>query len=164
MTGRPTTFTPELGDTICQHMLDGRPLRKIAELDDMPAVSTILLWVAKGFRGVEEYRTFSEQYALTREAQSELFMDDIVGIADDDSLDYMFVAKDEESGQSAKAVLNHEHVTRSKLRIDTRLKAAEKFAAKRYGPRPENSVSVNVNGLPLPEQDKALLDEYAKGQ
>ena len=26
----------------------------------------------------------------------------------------------------------------------------------------ESPVTVNVNGLPLPEQDKAMLDEYAK--
>lgn len=156
MTGRPTTYTPELGDRICLALAEGKTLRKIAEMDDMPAVSTILLWVVKGFRGDETYKAFSEQYALAREAQSEMFMDEVVEIADDGSEDFREFG-DEGDG---KTVVNHEHISRSKVRIETRFKVAEKFAAKRYGPRADTSVNVNLNGVPLPEQDKALLDEY----
>lgn len=160
MTGRPTTFTPELGDSICQHLAEGRTLRKIADMDEMPVVSTILLWVVKGFRGEEAYKAFSEQYSLAREAQSEMFMDEVVEIADDDSEDYRELGEGDES----RSVVNHEHISRSKVRIETRFKVAEKFAAKRYGPRADTNVNVNVNGLPLPEQDKAMLDEYTKGK
>jgi hypothetical protein len=160
MTGRPTTFTPELGDDICFRLAEGMTLRKIAEMDGMPAVSTILLWVVKGFREDEAYKAFSEQYALAREAQSEMFMDEVVEIADDDSEDYHELG----DGDGPRVAVNHEHISRSKIRIETRLKVTEKFAAKRYGPRADTSVNVNVNGLPLPEQDKAMLDEYAKGK
>lgn len=160
MTGRPTSFSPELGDAICLHLAEGKTLRKIAEMDGMPAVSSILLWVVKGFRGDEAYKAFSEQYALAREAQSEMFMDEVVEIADDDSEDYRELG----DGDCPRIVVNHEHISRSKVRIETRLKVAEKFAAKRYGPKADTNVNVNVNGLPLPEQDKAMLDEYTKGQ
>jgi len=160
MTGRPTTFTAELGDLICLRLAEGKPLRKIAEMDGMPVVSTILLWVVKGFRGDDVYRAFSEQYSLAREAQSEMFMDEVVEIADDSSEDIVEIS----DGDGAKTIVNHEHISRSKVRIETRFKVAEKFSAKRYGPRADTNVSVNVNGVPLPEQDKALLDEYAKGR
>ena len=160
MTGRPTTFTPELGDAICLHLAEGKTLRKIAAMDGMPAVSTVLLWVVKGFRDDEAYKAFSEQYSLAREAQSEMFMDEVVEIADDDSEDYRELG----DGEGPRVAVNHEHISRSKIRIETRLKVVEKFAAKRYGPKADTNVNVTVGTRPLPEQDEALLAEYAKAE
>ncbi|WP_310620133.1 hypothetical protein [Flexibacterium corallicola] len=38
--GRPTIFTPDLADTICDHLINGMSLRQIAAIKGMPQVGT----------------------------------------------------------------------------------------------------------------------------
>jgi hypothetical protein len=132
-TGRPTTYTLELGDLICALMAEGKSLRSICELEGMPHKSTVLLWVVKGDRGEEPYVVFSDQYRRAREAQGEGALDEVNEIADDSSLDYIFRKKDDESGESAEAIVNHEHINRSRLRIETRFRFAAKMHPRKYG-------------------------------
>lgn len=125
-----TTYTPELGDLICALIAEGKSLRQITSLDNMPAVSTIMLWVMKGYRGDETYKAFSEQYTHAREAQAEVYANEIIDIADDDSLDRMFI---EDKDGNVKAALNSEFVQRSKIKIDARKWTASKLLPKKYG-------------------------------
>ena len=131
--GRPSSFTEDLGDLICLLMAEGKSLNSICKLDEMPHKSTVLLWVVKGDRGDEEYKAFSDQFRRAREAQTEAVLDEVNEIADDSSLDYMFKVADDETGQSAQAIVNHEHINRSKLRIETRFRFAAKMHPRKYG-------------------------------
>lgn len=78
--GRPSSFTPEIAAVICARIAEGKSLRKICEADDMPAMSTVFLWLSQN-------SDFSEQYARAREAQADSMADEMLDIADDKSLD-----------------------------------------------------------------------------
>jgi hypothetical protein len=58
---RPTDYTPELGDQICELLADGMSLRAICQADDMPHRATVFRWLARA--GLEEFR---DQYARAR--------------------------------------------------------------------------------------------------
>lgn len=127
MTGRPSIFTDELAATICDRIADGQTLREICRDEAMPGSTTVKRWL----RQDEAFRT---QYAQAREEQAEHFADEIAEIADDGSNDWM--DRQLENGRVVRT-LDHEHVSRSKLRIDTRKWLMSKVAPKRYGDRTE---------------------------
>lgn len=123
---RGTDYTPELGDLICALIAEGQSLRKICKLDDMPHISTVLLWVLRGERGEETYKPLFEQYTRAREIQAEVLADEVVDIADDSSEDELFT-------EEGKRVFNNEFAARSKIKIDARKWYAGKVRPKKYG-------------------------------
>lgn len=120
--GRPPADQAKL-DAICAMIAEGISLRKACSRPGMPTVSTVLL------RAVKD-KAFSEQYRRARLQQADVWFDEIADIADDGSNDWM--ERQTRSGETI-AVLNHEHVTRSKLRIDARLKIIALMNPKKYG-------------------------------
>ncbi|MGM8939543.1 hypothetical protein ACS8E2_12705 [Psychrobacter glaciei] len=135
--GRPTIYSEELAQVICESLMVGMSLRKICELDDMPAISTVMQWLASGKDG------FMEQYAHARQVQAEYLLDELIDIADDSSKDYVVV-----DGQER---LDQEHIQRAKLRIDTRKWNIEKLAPKRYGNKQQVD-NVSSDGSMTPPQ------------
>lgn len=117
--GRPTIYSEELAQVICESLMVGMSLRKTCQLDGMPAISTVMQWLASGKNG------FMEQYAHARQVQAEYLLDELIDIADDSADDYEIVNGEER--------LNQEHIQRAKLRIDTRKWNIEKLAPKKYG-------------------------------
>lgn len=123
---RPVKYTTALGELICSLLAEGQSLRKICALDTMPRVSAVMNWLAKGAAKTKPYDAFLEQYTHAREAQAELYADEIIDIADDATQDDLF-------NDEGKRVLNAEWVARSKLRVDARKWAAAKLLPKKYG-------------------------------
>ena len=119
--GRPTLYSDELAATICRRLAEGESLRKICGDAPMPAISTVMGWLFDG-----EHDEFSEQDAHARKAQAELRIDEIVGIADDSARD---VITDDEG----KKIVDHDHISRSRLRVDSRKWVASKLLPKVYG-------------------------------
>lgn len=68
MTGRPTLYTPELGEEICQQLLEGNSLLKIVEADGMPTYRTVLRWVLNN-------DAFCHSYTRAREQQPDAILD-----------------------------------------------------------------------------------------
>lgn len=106
MTGRPSTYSEDVAARICAEMAEGKSIRAICKADDMPAVSTVFLWLAK-------HKTFSEQYLRAQQDRTVAWAEEIVDIADE---------KDED-------------VQRSRLKVDTRKWLMSKLAPKKYGDR-----------------------------
>jgi hypothetical protein len=125
--GRATEYDPAIADKICSALADARSLRSICLDDGMPAQSTVFKWLS-------EQPSFSEQYARAREAQADAIFDEMLDIADDGSNDWMKITRQD---GSTDEVLNHEHVQRSKLRIDARKWMAGKLRPKVYGDKLE---------------------------
>lgn len=123
--GRPTTFTPELVDRICNLVATNTVgYRRLQHAHpDLPDESTIRLWRLK-------HESFSLQYAQAKAAQAELLAEEIMEIADDARNDWMETL-DDEGGIAWK--VNGEHINRSRLRIDTRKWHASKLLPKKYG-------------------------------
>lgn len=116
--GRPSKYSDEMAEKICEKIANGRSLRSICAEDGMPTTSTVCKWLI-------ENKEFSEQYARAREEQADSFADEIIDIADS-------VAP--EAGEVAKA----------KLQIDARKWKASKMAPKKYGDKVEQQITGNL--------------------
>lgn len=121
--GRPSIFTPDIAETICNRIAEGESLRSVCRDATMPSKSTVMKWLG-------ENEEFSDQYARAREAQADHFADEIIEIADDATNDFM--VRERQDG-STEEVLNTEHVQRSRLRVDARKWLAARMAPKKYG-------------------------------
>lgn len=117
--GRPTDYTPELADRICDLLASGVSLNKICKRDDFPVITSIFNWLPK-------YPEFMEKYARARETQAQVMAEEILDISDDALNDYQVNEKGEK-------VFSSEHVQRSKLRVDSRKWIASKLLPKKYG-------------------------------
>lgn len=139
MTGRPSEFTQETADRLCERIADGESLRSICTDEDMPNKATVFRWLAK-------FPPFSDQYARARETQADTIFDEILDIADDGTNDWL-----EQNGQGDESVgwrVNGEHIQRSRVRIDARKWMAGKLRPKVYGEKLDvnhgGGVSINI--------------------
>lgn len=125
--GRPSTFTPEMADKICELLATGRSLREVGRMEGFPPATTIREWISDNV-------TFAVQYARARERGYQEMADEILEIADDGRNDWTLRQNDD--GESVK-VLDHEHIQRSKLRYDARRWLLSKCLPKIYGDKLE---------------------------
>ncbi|MDE2585541.1 MAG: terminase small subunit protein [Betaproteobacteria bacterium] len=152
--GRPSSFTQETADAICERLANGESLRSITGDDGMPSMPTVMRWLADESR-VE----FRNQYARAREAQADHMAEEILEIADDASNDWMDNNKPDAPGYA----LNGEHVQRSRLRIDARKWLAAKMAPKKYGDKIETTLQ-GPNGGPVQVEEirRTIVDPTKK--
>lgn len=116
--GRPSSFTQELADEICERIAEGETLRQICRDERMPHWTTVYAWRASD-------KAFSVRFAHAREVGFDVIAEECIDIADDTAHDTLVG----ENGERA----NTEWISRSKLRIETRLKLLAKWDPKRYG-------------------------------
>lgn len=116
--GRPSKYSDEMAEKICEKIANGRSLRSICAEDGMPTTSTVCKWLI-------ENKEFSEQYARAREKQADYFAEEIIEIAD--------------SAEAESAA-----VSKAKLQIDARKWAASKIAPKKYGDKVEQQITGNL--------------------
>jgi len=106
--GRPPAYTDELAERILGRIANGESLRSICLRKDMPARSTVMLWVVRDTGG------FSSRYAEACTARAELWAEECVAIAD---------------GKGDPM--------RDRLRVDTRKWVAIHLLARKYGEKLE---------------------------
>lgn len=123
---RPSSYTPEIADKICEGLASGRSLSSICKDDDMPSITTVMNWLVKSEQG-KEFSGFLEGYLRAREAQADKIFDECLDIADESGADTSY---DESTGQIK---VDGEVIQRAKLRIDTRMRMAGKLKPKKYG-------------------------------
>ena len=133
--GRPTDYTDELAAKFCALISIGYSLRTACKEEDMPAPTTIYVWL-------RQHKEFSEQYAQACEERTEAMAEDILDIADDGTNDYMMITK----GDQEFEVVNNEVLQRSRLRIDTRKWLMSKVKPRKFG----DKLDVTSDGKPLP--------------
>jgi len=119
--GRPSKFTPEIAQEICCRLSKGEPLAQICRDEHMPSVTTVGTWRLNDSE-------FSDRIARAREEGFDAIAEECLEIADNATNDYMLKKDGAEEGR-----FDSEHVQRSKLRIETRLKLLAKWDPKRYG-------------------------------
>ena len=74
--GRPSTFTNEIADTICERIAAGESLLSICSSDGMPHQATVFRWLAD-----EKYAAFCDMYACAREVQGDTKFDQVGDMA-----------------------------------------------------------------------------------
>jgi hypothetical protein len=128
--GRPTTYTLDLTKEICDSIASSSKgtKRLCKENKHWPCQDTLFTWL-------KIYPEFSEQYAQAKRCQIEVFIDEILDIADDSS-------QDEVMNAQGSITCNSQFIARSRLRIDTRKWLASKLVPKIYGYQQKNNNEV----------------------
>lgn len=134
--GRPSIYTDDLANEICERIANGESLVKICRDDDMPSRETVYAWL-------RESSQFSDMYAHAREQQAHYFVDEMIEIAD-------------------KVLEDSAAVQKARLQIDTRKWAAAKLNKAAYGDGTEKAVQINVGKQVADLTDEELAAELAK--
>ncbi len=122
---RPSKYSQQLADAICDLLVDGKSLRTICSTAKMPSRSTVIRWLA-------ENEAFRNQYARARELQADTLAEEILDIADKAVLGERL--KKDGKGKVLERQTG-DMVERSKLMIDVRKWYAGKVQPKKYGER-----------------------------
>lgn len=119
--GRPSEYTPEIAQRICDEIASGRSLNRICKEEDWtPEQKTVYRWIGSN----EEFR---QKYRVARESQQEAHANQILDIADD-------VANCTEP-----AVVNA-----ARLRVDTRKWLMARLLPRVYGDKVEVSATLTL--------------------
>lgn len=102
--GRPTLYTPELGDLICERLSRGESLLKISRDAGMPHRNVMANWViGVGGPKDDELRRFQGNYERSRKMQADHYFEEIGEIAD--GADSQFNSKERLQVDSRKWII-----------------------------------------------------------
>ena len=114
--GRPTLYTQDLADRICQELSEGRSLRTICLQDDLPDARTVFRWLRTN-------EQFCQQYARAKEESTDAMSEDILALSDG-AIDVIKGGAEKKSSALGQAV---------RLQVDTRKWIMSKMKPKKYG-------------------------------
>jgi hypothetical protein len=134
-------------------MAEGESLNEISRSEGMPPASTVRGWV------LDDQEGFSARYARARELQAEYWADEILEISDDGVNDWMERAL---SNGKTETVVHHEHVTRSRLRGDSRKWLLAKLRPGTYGDKVQHANAAGDGNASINVYQWAKPDEESK--
>jgi hypothetical protein len=140
--GRPSSYTFEVSEQICEQMAGGKGLRQICSQEGMPDRHTVLKWL-------NERPEFVTRYAQAREALMDWYSEEILRIAFDDSGDLII--------DGDRVMSGHHVVQRARLKVDTVKWIMAKLHPGKYGDKPAieaNSGPITISWI---ESDKAPI-------
>lgn len=124
-TGRPSTFTPEIGEEICARMVESDfGLEHICDADDMPCARTVWKWLASG-----DHPEFVQQYARAKERQGHI-----------------------QAERALKGALEATDASLGRLHWDARRWAASKLAPKAYNTETHKHVGGDETDAPIKQK------------
>lgn len=143
-------FTEEIGAEICVRLASGESLRRICKDEHLPHKTSIHRWILfcedenvhKDVDLREKLCSFRDHYNNARIIQAEGMLDEMTDICDDGTNDYM--EKEVRNGDTI-TVPNHDHINRSRLRVDTRKWLTEVCLPKIQNMK-KNSVDIKNKG------------------
>ncbi len=110
--GRPSDFTQEFADIICERIANGMSLRKVcAEDAALPDRATVLRWLGK-----EEHEAFRGQYARAQDERADFYFEETMEISDD-------------------VGAGRDDIAKARLRVDTRKWVCARMNPKKYSDR-----------------------------
>jgi hypothetical protein len=125
--GRPSTYTPEIAEAICDRLADGIPLAVICRADGMPGLRTVHDWLVK-------HEDFAAEYQRARDAGEDSIDSDIIDIVD------------APIGKTTFGSVDTGEVQNRKLRVWARTQIRDRFNPKRRAER-ENDPGALVEML-----------------
>lgn len=134
--GRPSDFTEDLGDLICQGISECKSLVKVCNSNDkMPEPRTVYRWL-------RTHGKFCQNYRDAKEDQADYMADNMIELADDTTIE----------------------PAHKKIMVDTRKWAASKFNAKKYGDRQTTVHEGELTLTQLSENELQLKFNAAKAK
>lgn len=145
--GRPTEYTPKLGDKICEGIANGIAMVTVCKNDEtLPSPRTVYRWL-------RTHPEFCQNYEQAKEDQADLMVEEMVDIADNGTNDWM--ERYNKDNECIGWQINGEHVQRSRLRLDFRKWAASKFKPKKYGDKSTVAHEGNIGLIDLSDEELA---------
>ena len=123
--GRPSSYSPEIVETICIRLGLGESLKKICQDEGMPSQSMVYSWLLK-------HAEFQEMYTRAREDQADTLADQIIAIADQHPETVPIYDKE---GQLIEVKVDSALIAWQKNRIEARKWTAAKLKPRKYGER-----------------------------
>lgn len=137
--GRPSKYTPELGDKICEKLAEGKSMRYISRLKSMPSCSTMFKWI-------REIPEFSQQYDTAKQETHNAWFEEITDIPDNQVGNPLLNDEGEpildEAGNPVMTV-DAAAIQHARLRVDSRKWALSKLMPKKYGDRVTQDLNIN---------------------
>ena len=150
--GRPSKYTKEIAEHICQQLSEGIPLREICRQDGMPAWRTIYDWM---YRDEE----LAAAIAHARDLGYDALAEECLHIADNIHIGTRKTfSSGAEEGEDSMTVVEEDMLGHRKLQIETRLKLLAKFNPKKYG----DSVTHKGDAENPLEVGTTMLDAFVK--
>ena len=151
--GRPSLYTEELGNFICDEMAEGKTLLELAQNGVIPDRGTIYGWL-------DDHPDFRIKFARAREAQAHFYFEKVAQIAFDES-------KDRYTDAKGRVISDHARVARARLQVDSMKFMAAKLFPKFYGEKtvldiPDQPVVFNFSWMQPPPTPPALPPEPPK--
>lgn len=130
--GRPSLYSLEVADAICERIVEGESLRSICRDEAMPAISSVFKWL-------REHSQFADQYAISKAEQAETLAEELIDISDEAEYENIEV-----EGAIVGVRFDSTAVARNRLRVDTRKWIASKLKPKKYGDKVDLNHGGNV--------------------
>jgi hypothetical protein len=146
--GRPTDYTKELADEICERVCIGESLRQISLLKNMPTERTIYRWLIK-------HDDFCHEYARAKEFQSDFHAEECLDIVDENRNDW--VERENQRTHETYIALNEEAIGRARLRFEARKWLMGKMKPKKYGEMVNIDHTTNEKDINFSNTDAAFL-------
>jgi hypothetical protein len=127
---RPSEFTKEVGDKVCQQIANGLSMRSVCAPDEMPDMSTVFRWL----RTDEE---FCKQYARATEERTEAQNEMLLELGDEA----------QELAQNVDPKAANAVVSAVKLKADNLKWVMSKMKPKKYG----DKLDLTSGGEKLPQ-------------
>ena len=124
-TRRKSGYDPKVALKMCELLSEGTPLRVICRMEGMPAWRNVYFWMARD-------ADLAAHIARAREVGYDAIAEECLDIADDARNDWMEREQYNPRTKQTESVpvVDQEHIQRSKLRIETRLKLLAKWSNK----------------------------------
>lgn len=122
--GRPSTYTDEIAEEICERLAGGESVLAMCREDHMPPQSVIFQWLHK-------HKEFAEKYALARESWAQFEFERMMEIADTP----LQGEKIETSSDGKTKVITGDMTEHRRLQVDTRKWALARMNGRRFGDR-----------------------------
>jgi len=135
--GRPTDFTPELGEELCLRLIESSSVLEVCKADDMPSKAAVFRWLLQADKeeSSKELKAFRDQYAHANKLRGE-FRDDQLEI---DLKEYACVPLLDKNGDEVKGkdkksikIMTKEGNQFAKLMLEAHKLRTGQGAAKKY--------------------------------
>ena len=149
-TGRPSKYTKQIAESICEQLSEGVPLREICRQEGMPAWRTVYDWMWRD-------DSLSTAIAHARDLGCDNIAEECLHIADNQMFGEEVTESEDDKGVKHITIKKVDMLGHRKLQIETRLKLLAKFNPKKYG---ESMTHKGDEENPLVGTN--MLDEFVK--
>ena len=163
--GRPSKYTPEIAQKMCELLSEGVPLREICRMEGYPAWRTVYDWMYRDDAALASGGGvgLSAAIARAREAGYDAMAEECLIIANTPHVGVKEVRSVDHRGNETVALSTEDMLGHRKLQIETRLKLLAKWDPKRFGDKvqlsgdAENPIKVQAE-----TQAEAMMEALLK--